>query len=120
MIASETGELVGIVDFGRTTMATPDAELDTLFRFWRTPWLFVPEEWESRYRSEQDFSLLNGIIADCTTGLTAEATALRLSMYDLTYRLWKIASWGWSDAQERLLLAALDTDAYQRLVEARS
>ena len=76
MIASETGELVGLVDFGRAAMAPADAELDTLLRFWRTPWLFVPEEWESRYRNGLDHGLLSGIIADCTAGLSAEEAAL--------------------------------------------
>ena len=123
MIASEAGELVGLIDFGRAAMAPADAELDTLLRFWRFPWLFVPEEWEPNYQDNQDVldcSLLCGIVADCTVGLSDEDAAIRLTVYDLAYRLKKIADWGWSDEQERLLDAVVHDDTYRRVIEARS
>ncbi|MCH8101761.1 MAG: aminoglycoside phosphotransferase family protein [Chloroflexi bacterium] len=120
MIANEAGELVGLIDFGRAAMAPADAELDTLLRFWRFPWLYVPEEWEPRYRDALDYSLLSGIVADCTVGLSDEDAALRLAAYDLAYRLRKIADWGWSDEQERLLEAVVHDDTYRRVIEARS
>ena len=123
MLASEAGELVGLIDFGRAAWAPADAELDTLLRFWRFPWLFVPEEWEPRYRDNQDvldYSLLSGIVADSTIGLSDEDAAIRLAVYDLAYRLKKIADWGWSDEQERLLEAVVHDDTYRRVIEARS
>lgn len=119
MIASERGDLVGIIDFGRAAMAPAQAELDMLFRFWRTPWLFVPEEWEPRYREAQEWALLGGIIADCTTGLSEDAAALRLATYDVAYRLKKIADWGWSGEQEQLFVAATDVESYRHVIRTR-
>ena len=59
-------------------------------------------------------------MTDCTAGLSDDDAALRLAAYDLAYRLRKIADWGWSDEQERLLEAVVHDDSYRRVIAARS
>ena len=116
MLVTPDGDLTGIIDFGHVVMAEPEAELDTLLRFWRFPRLYVPEEWETAYRAPLDLTLIEEIARDCTACLGPESAVTRIAAYDLAYRLQKIAEFGWNADQAMFLDAIFDQTHIRELL----
>ena len=108
LLVDATGTITGVLDFGHTVAAEPISELDTPLRYWRHPWLFVEEEHEEFYRAPLERSLIIGLAKDASAGYSDHEAALKVAGLDLSYRLRKIAQYGWNDGQEMFLKSILN------------
>ena len=108
LLVDATGAITCLLDFGHTVAAESISELDTPLRYWRHPWLFVEEEHEDFYESQLERSLIFGLVEDATIGYDDHEAALKVAGLDLSYRLRKIAQYGWNEDQEMFLKSILN------------
>ena len=116
LLVDQEGNLTGLLDFDRASLAPPDYELDMLLRFWRYPWNFVPEQLEATYEHPLDITLLQPFVDLCRGDLTEPQLSFRLSSLELIYRLNLVRRFGWSTQHAEMFETVLSGDWASGLV----